>query len=118
MKITTFNPLYTTNNIDDSLARWGKIGFKEKHLIELPDYQDYILENEAGNRIDMVQTDLARYEDLFALRMNVDDFEEGKAFLKSLGFNEESETFKATFAEYKFFKNINDVKIILVHHIK
>ena len=119
MKITSLYPLYTTNDIDSSLIRWSRIGFQERHVIETPDYTVHVLKNEAGEKIDMVYADFAYEESFFAIRMNVDNFDEGKDFLLSSGYAEDSSLFTCSFAKFKVFKHIqNGTKVILIEHIK
>ena len=90
MKITTFNPQIITKNAEPVVALLKELGFEKRHnptgIGEL-DVNAIRMKDENGFNVDVSETAaLPAPNDVVAIRMNVDDFEEAYQFLISHGF--------------------------------
>ena len=91
MKITSFNPLIVTKDIDAVVGVFEALGFEKKHnptgtSAVGNDYVAYRLADKNGFHVDVSQSSAPRERDLTAIRINVDDFEEAYDFLIARGF--------------------------------
>lgn len=83
MKILAFYPVLMTHNSEKAIEDMKKYGFQiihERNNFLVEGDSEYVLEDNNGHRIDIVNTpDIT--EDMHAIRVNVDDFDEAvKAF--------------------------------------
>ena len=87
MKITGFNPMIVSNNVESITQLFEEMGFAKRHDVSgqtESDYRVVIMEDENENRVDIAQVETEK--DLILLRMNVDDFQEAYDFLIQKGF--------------------------------
>lgn len=92
MKISGFNPIILTNDLEKLCSvHVEKLGFKVIHTIKgtAADPEavgEYVMENDAGARIDLVYYEKA-VNGITSVRVNVDDFDEALAVYQSEGFS-------------------------------
>ncbi len=88
MKITTFNPLILSPKAEEIIKLFEELGFEKRHTKDNIDGQDITstrMTDANGFHIDVGSlNDIDR--DLMAIRMNVDDFDEGFEILTARGF--------------------------------
>ena len=89
MKITTFNPMLIIRDEKPAVNIFKDLGFEPRHTkegIADQDFKDVRMEDANGFHMDIVKTtDLPR-EAIMAIRMNVDNLDEGIALLTKHGF--------------------------------
>ncbi len=89
MKISSFNPNIITDKSEDIISLFQDLGFECRHkkTIEMEDgiVTSVRMKDSGGFHVDVTQND-NRAQDLTAIKMNVDNFEEAYEFLKSRGF--------------------------------
>ena len=120
MKITTFNPLIVTKDPESAIALFEALGFEKKHAkegISVNNRTNVRMKDANGFHVDSAQANVER--DMTIIRMNVDNFEEGRAFLEERGFANPS----GRIVEDKSSKSIMMVSpsgfaFNLCHHIK
>ena len=90
MKITTFNPQIITKNAEPVIALFEALGFEKRHDQEgigVMNVEGIRMKDANGFYIDLSQVDaLPVPQDLTAIRMNVDNFDEAYQVLLSHGF--------------------------------
>ena len=91
MNITSFNPLIVTKEIETVVSLFEALGFEKKHnptgtSAVGNEYTSYRMADANGFHVDVSHTTAPREQDLTAIRMNVDDFDEAYAFLTARGF--------------------------------
>lgn len=88
MKITAFYPTIATNNTEKVIKDMEKLGFRIIHrrfdLFEKGD-TEYVLETENGQRMDVVSCPEIE-ENFYAIRVNVDDFDEAMKIYAEEGY--------------------------------
>ena len=88
MKITSFNPYIITSAPDEVIGLFEALGFERRHMKENINDEDIDcvrMKDANGYHVDVTRVDRVP-RDLMAIRMNVDDFDEGYEFLTSRGF--------------------------------
>ena len=89
MKITTFNPQIITRDATDLLALFEELGFEKTHtksdFDDLP-VKGYRMKDASGFAIDISESNKGPAQDVSAIRMNVDNFDEAYQLLLSKGF--------------------------------
>ena len=87
MKITTFNPLIVTKDAASAIALFEALGFERRHTKTgiNDDVTAVAMKNENGFRVNVAQSGQIP-QDLTAIAMNVDNFEEAYEFLTARGF--------------------------------
>ncbi len=88
MKITGFCPLIVTRNADEAAKVFEDLGFEKKHTktdIEGGANTNYALKDAEGNRINIASSEKIP-QDLMAVNINVDNFQEAYDFLIAHGF--------------------------------
>ena len=89
MKITTFNPQIVTKDAEKIVKLFEELGFQRRHhqegIGEL-DVTGTRMKDDNGFYIDISEVDAPLPQDMVAIRMNVDDFDEAYEKLISLGF--------------------------------
>ena len=88
MKITTFNPLILSPKADDIIKFFEELGFVRRHKKDNIDGQDISsirMTDTNGFHVDVGSSNDID-QDLMAIRMNVDDFDEAYDFLTEQGF--------------------------------
>ena len=91
MKITSFNPLIVTNNVEEVVSVFEALGFVKKHnptgtSANGHEYVAYRMTDANGFHVDVATSTAPRAQDLTAIRMNVDNFDEAYEFLTARGF--------------------------------
>lgn len=89
MKITTFNPMILTAQAGDTIELFQALGFERRHqktTIDERTAANVRMKDLNGFHVDVVQVDELP-QAMTAIRMNVDDFDEGFALLSEHGFN-------------------------------
>lgn len=90
MKITTFNPQIITGNAEPLVQLFEELGFQKRHNQEGIgdlDVTGIRMKDENGFYLDISQPDsLKLTNDLVAIRMNVDNFDEAYQLLTKHGF--------------------------------
>lgn len=96
MKITTFNPMIMTANADGLVKLFEEIGFEKRHE-----------KNDISGK------------DITEIRMNVDDFDEGYAFLTAHGFtNLLGQTLETESSRFAVMISSSGFVIDLMYHKK
>ena len=88
MKITGFCPLIVSKNADELVKVFEDLGFEKRHTktdIEGGQNTNYALKDANGNRINIATSEKIP-QDLTALNINVDNFQEAYDFFISKGF--------------------------------
>lgn len=88
MKITGFCPLIVTRNADEAAKVFEDLGFEKRHTktdIEGGANTNYALKDAEGNRINIASSEKIP-QDLMAVNINVDNFQEAYDFLIAHGF--------------------------------
>ena len=88
MKVTSFNPIIGTANLEEALEFYNGLGFKPIHHFQQDNVEFYTLENEAGLRVDILKSNYIveqGYDGIFSLRVNVNDLDEAIAYFESKG---------------------------------
>ena len=89
MKITAFNPQIITKNADTVVNLFEALGFEKRHNKEGIGELDVIgiqMKDANGFCLDISQPELELPQDVTAIRMNVDDFDEAYGMLTEKGF--------------------------------
>ena len=89
MKFTSFNPLILTSKPDEAIALFEELGFQKKHAPTVDTGTSTVtnvtMEDANGFHVDVAGV-LSMPQDRVIIRMNVDDFDEGKKLLEEHGF--------------------------------
>ena len=89
MKITTFNPQIITNDAAPLVQLFEALGFEKRHdrkgIGEQGD-EGIRMKDANGFYLDIAQTNIPIPQDLAAIRMNVDNFDEAYKMLTERGF--------------------------------
>ena len=87
MKITGFRPLIVTKNAAEIIALFEALGFERRHTKTgiNDDVTAVAMKDENGFRLNVAQSGQIP-QDLTAIAMNVDNFEEAYEFLTARGF--------------------------------
>ena len=91
MKITSFNPLIVTKDIEAVAGLFEELGFEKRHNPSGTsavgnEYKSYRMTDANGFHVDVSTSTGALDQDFTAIRMNVDDFDEAYDLLISRGF--------------------------------
>ena len=89
MKITTFNPQIITKNAESLVALFQELGFEKRHNpkgIGALKVEGIRMKDANGFCLDISQPDMELQQDVTAIRMNVDDFDEAYGMLIEKGF--------------------------------
>ena len=89
MKITTFNPQIVTRDAEPVVKQFEELGFEKRHRQEgigSLDVTGIRMKNPDGFYVDISEVEADLKQDMIAIRMNVDDFDEAFQKLESLGF--------------------------------
>ena len=90
MKITAFNPLIVSPKAEELVALFEEMGFEKRHQksgIDEGKVESIDMRHEGGFTIDVASADPNLVpKDILAIRVNVDDFDGARAFLKEKGF--------------------------------
>ena len=90
MKLTSFNPLIVTKNVDDVVKLFEDLGFERRHPghavnSDGREVSGYRMKDANGFYVDVAHNDAVE-PDLMMIRMNVDDFDEAYRKLEEKGF--------------------------------
>ena len=89
MKITTSNPQIVTNDAEAAVQLFEELGFEKRHNptgIGDLNVEGIRMKDANGFCIDISQPEIQLPQDLIAIRINVDDFDEAYQLLLSRGF--------------------------------
>ena len=89
MKISTFNPQIITSDAESIVNIFETLGFERRHQQEgIGDLAvtGIRMKDSNGNYVDISEVDIGLEEDMLAIRMNVDNFDEAYEKLEALGF--------------------------------
>ena len=123
MKITTFNPQIITKDADTVEKLFEELGFEKRHnpkgIGEL-NVTGIRMKDANGFNLDISQPNVQLPQDLVAIRMNVDDFEEAYKLLIDRGFKNYygDQTVGTKSSESAIMISPTGFAINLVHHIK
>ena len=125
MKITGFNPLIITKQPEVVASLFEALGFEKKHNPTGTsaignEYASYRLTDSNGFHVDVATSAAQKEQDLTAIRMNVDNFDEAYDFLTAHGFkNAQNGTVTNTgSAKVCFLYSPSGFGINLIQHIK
>ena len=122
MKITSFSPLYGTENMDEALRFFSQMGFAVKHRIKGEFLELCDLSNDAGVRINIANSPLVQRMKLngfFGNRINVDDLQEAMEFFANAGGRQMSPVITENPSnEIVFFQMANGDIYGVMHHRK
>ncbi len=125
MKITTFNPIIITKEIESTVALFEALGFEKRHApggtsATGNEYTDYRMTDASGFHVDVAYTGAELPRDITGIRINVDDFNEAYELLTQKGFKSvngrpatETESSKGV-----LLFSPSGVGIVLAQHIK
>ena len=122
MKITAFNPLIVTKEVDSTIKLFEELGFEKKHLKENEvndmDISTVRMKDSNGFHVDVSKVPVPK--DMVVIRMNVDDFEEAKAILVKHGFVNQNagQTVETSSSRSEFMVSPSGFSIDLVKHVK
>ncbi len=88
MKITSFNPLIVTKDPEAAIKLFEELGFERRHKktgINDKDITSVSMKDQNGFHVDVANSDVIP-QDITAIRMNVDDFDEAYELLTAHGF--------------------------------
>ena len=120
MKVTGYYPIFYTNDIVREANRLKEdFGFDVEHHPEIESLDYYVLSNDYGTRIDLVQShfpDDNFSEGIIGMHVNVSDFNEGAAYFEEQGYSlvgtvKDEEHFMTAL----FKRNDNDYVVIFQH---
>ena len=105
MVISSFYSVFTTTRIELYMKMLeGRDGLKIVHHFENETFDYYVMKDQSGNSTDLIQFKNKEVkEGFYAIRINVNDFDEMKAALEKVGYtleedkNVETESFKLGF---------------------
>lgn len=125
MKITGFNPIIVTKDMDSIVKTFEDLGFERRHQPEGSsasgfDYSVARMKDANGFHVDVALSSAPIPQDITAIRINVDDFAEAYDLLTSQGFKTANGK-PATETDYSkgvFLFSPSGFGIILVQHIK
>ncbi|MBQ3416518.1 MAG: hypothetical protein IJH32_01610 [Ruminococcus sp.] len=91
MKITSFNPLIVTKDLEGVARLFETLGFEKCHNPAGEsaignEYTSYRMTDANGFHVDVATSSGASEQDFTGIRMNVDDFDEAYDFLIARGF--------------------------------
>ena len=89
MKITTFNPMVIIKDVEPVVKLFEDLGFEKHHTkagTADEDFTDIRMGDANGFHMDIVQSDHLPRESVMAIRMNVDNIDEGIDLLTDHGF--------------------------------
>ena len=123
MKITTFNPQIITNSADTLVELFQELGFEKLHHPEAIgelNVEGIRMKDANGFCLDISQPDLKLPQDVAAIRMNVDDFDEAFELLKKHGFKNfyGDRTVERESARSAVMISPSGLAINLVQHVK
>ncbi|MBP3891124.1 MAG: hypothetical protein J6D29_03040 [Solobacterium sp.] len=122
MKITSFNPIYGTQNIEEALRFFEGLGFTVQHSFDKEGFSLRSLENSEGLRVEVMDSDYVRennIEGYFSTRLNVDNLDEAIAYFEKEGAKAITPVFKeAETREVINYLTKNGDLYCLVHHLK
>ena len=123
MKITTFNPQIVTRNAEPLAELFEALGFERRHRQEgigKLDVTGIRMQGAGGFYLDISQTDAIPGQDLIAIRMNVDDFDEAYQLLLSHGFQNiyGDDTVSTRTSRSAMMIAPSGFAINLIHHIR
>ena len=120
MNIKALYPALITRNVDLAIENMKKLGFEIVHSqrdIFSRGSIGYVMETKNGQRLDVVYTEMEE-QDLHAIRVNVDDFEEALPVFQTMGF----EIFKGPktndASKVVLLKSPDGLFVILMQHLK
>ncbi len=88
MKITSFNPLIVTKDPEAAIKLFEELGFERRHKktgINDKDITSVSMKDRNGFHVDVANSDVIP-QDITAIRMNVDNFDEAYELLTAHGF--------------------------------
>jgi hypothetical protein len=123
MKITTFNPQIITNDAEPIVKLYKALGFEVRHELKGVGEQDdegIRMKDENGFHLDIAKTNIPIPQDLTAIRMNVEDFDEAYRLLETHGFKNfyGNETVGTDTSKSALMISPSGFAINLVEHIK
>jgi beta-lactam-binding protein with PASTA domain len=123
MKITTFDPVVVTSQVDDAIKVFEDLGFEKKHAPETTTDIGVVVSNRMkhaeGYHVDVVDVkDIPR--DQVLIRMNVDNFQEAYDILIKHGFKNQhgDETIDKETSKAATMVSPSGFMIGLVEHFK
>ena len=122
MKITSFYPSIITEKSEDAIKLFEELGFERRHRqtgINDEDITSVTMKDANGFRVNVTQMDHAT-QDIVAIHINVDDFDEAYELLTAHGFkNAQGEKLTETgSARATMMVSPSGYAINLVKHIK
>ena len=125
MKITSFNPMIVTKDLESVVAIFEALGFEKSHnpigtSAVGNEYTSYRMTDQNGFHVDVSTTAAPMKQDLTGIRMNVDDFDEAYRLLVSRGFKNfyGEKTIDTKSAKSAVMISASGFAINLVQHIK
>ena len=122
MKITSFNPVVITKDLESVVSVFEALGFEKKHNPAGTSavgnkYEAVRMKDANGFYVDVAFTSAPMERDLTAIRVNVDDFDEACEFLTARGFKSSPVTNTGS-AKACIFTAPSGYAINLIQHIK
>ena len=123
MKISSFNPLIVTKDPEAVISLFEALGFEKKHNptgVSGMGYEfaDVRMADANGFHVDVATTAGALPQDLSAIRMNVDDFDEALKFLTDRGFKPANAVTESNHSAGILMVSPSGFPIVLSQHIK
>jgi hypothetical protein len=124
MKLSAFNPIVITKNPESVIALFEDLGFEVRHNKTGDDelaFSTVRMKDANGFHVDIFATPAADLpQDLVAIRINVDNFDEGYNFFVGKGFTEvEGFGIRTTdSSKYAILASPTGVLVDVIEHIK
>ncbi len=126
MKITTFDPIILTKNVDSVVKIFEDLGFEKTHAPVTDTGRGVVsgfrMKNKDGFHVDVSETTKDITRDEMIIRMNVDDFDEARRILENNGFvdsrGEDLGPLETKSAKSTAMKSPSGFTIAIVEHIK
>lgn len=123
MNITTFNPLIISPKAEEVIKLFEELGFEPRHTPVIPletgDITDTRMKDANGNSVDVAGQDQLS-QDVTAIRMNVENFEEAFDLLEKHGFKNtrKDRVLVSRTSREATMVSPSGLTIILVRHVK
>ena len=118
MQVTSFYPMYGTKDVESAVAFFANFGFSVRHTIERAGLSIRVLENDAGLRMDVINSPMVPGEGFYGIRMNVPDLSEAVAFFEAKGGTVLTPVVSHSASELVYVRTQNGDIYCLSHHIK
>ena len=122
MKVSDFYPIFYAEDIEAGIRRFTEdLGFTVKHRPQIEFLEYAVLENDNKRRVDVVCSHFPAdsFKDGYlGMRVNVDDFDEGVAYFKALGYSIFGTVHETESAIHALLTKGDGTYMVIFHHKK